>query len=100
MRKIKKPIGVKRRGKKLVAKLTRQEQRRLKQMQREHKLKLALERQRNDGLIVLLTHFIQGHYGDPATGKRGAIITGPVGARLTHASSLRALLIENEPVPS
>lgn len=65
---------------------------------RERELKRKLERHRNDALIVLLSHFIDRHYGNPASGRLGAILTGPVGARLSHASSLRALLIENEPV--
>ena len=92
-------IRVTKKGKKLVVKMTASEKRMLRDarsQEREAIRRRELERQRNDGLIVLLTHFINRHYGNPAEGRRGAVITGPVGARLTAASSLRALLIENE----
>jgi hypothetical protein len=65
---------------------------------REQKQRQLDERQRNERLVALLTKFIERHYGNPAKGRHGAILTGPVGARLFHAASLRALLIENEPI--
>ena len=79
-------------------KMTPRERRMGARLKRETEQRRRLERHRNDGLIVLLTHFIERHYGNPATGKFGAVMTGPVGARLSNAASLRALLIENEPV--
>ncbi len=92
-------MTVKRKAKKI--KLTKYDKASLRakhRAERAQKQRRAAERLHNDGLIVLLTHFIERHYGNPALGRRGLVITGPVGARLSHAASLRALLIENEPV--
>ena len=70
----------------------------MRRQAREQKQKQELERQRNERLIALLGKFISRHYANPATGRYGAILSGPVGALIFHAASLRALLIENEPV--
>ena len=89
---------MKRKPKPVVMSISPKAKREVARQHRERLLKTKLERERNDALIVLLTHFINRHYGNPVTGRHAAIITGPVAARLSAASSLRALLTENEPL--
>ena len=86
------------RRKQITIPMSRKVHREMRKRMREQKQKQELERQRNERLIVLLGKFISRHYANPATGRYSAILSGPVGARLFHAASLRALLIENEPV--
>lgn len=43
-------------------------------------------------LVELLTEYMRFHYGNPATGRMGVILDGPVIASLSAAASLHALL--------
>jgi hypothetical protein len=45
-------------------------------------------------LIGTLSKYLALHMGDPSSGRTGALLNGPVIARLAAASSLRALLME------
>jgi hypothetical protein len=47
-------------------------------------------------LIEALQNYMSLHYGNPATGRAGAILDGPVIARLAAAATLRALLMGNQ----
>lgn len=48
------------------------------------------------GLIDALSKYLSLHMGDPAVGRPGAFLDGPVIARLGAAASLRALLREKD----
>jgi hypothetical protein len=72
---------------------SKQEARRLREAAQAH---ARLVRETKDQLLMSLTPYICAHYGDPATGRNGELMTAYVAACLSSAATLRALLMQKD----